>query len=283
MNRKSLFCIVIVFFLTQLIARSQDNTQIANQEDSINIYFSEIANSAIDNYKILESQKIERIFKVILSDPSSYSYSFDSLKLVGKLYAPDKSFRLFTWNIPLEDGTYRYYGFIQAYNEKNKSVKLFELTDRYNEIKFTENSVLSAGKWYGALYYKILRNKVQNHVYYTLLGLRYNDIFVSQKIIEVLYFDEYDNPVFGAPLFSVDNKTKLRIVFQFSARVMMNLKYDEKAKMIVFDHLEPSESRYKGDYQYYGPDLTYDGFEFKKNMWQFRSNLDIRREDTSAR
>ena len=44
----------------------------------------------------------------------------------------------------------------------------------------------------------------------------------------------------------------------------MMLRYDDKLKMIVFDHLSPSKPSYEGKYQYYGPDFSYDGLIFEK-------------------
>ncbi|NJK97401.1 MAG: hypothetical protein HC905_23045 [Bacteroidales bacterium] len=47
----------------------------------------------------------------------------------------------------------------------------------------------------------------------------------------------------------------------------MMLNYDEMLKSIVFDHLAPSESRYTGQYEFYGPDFSFDGLIFKENQW----------------
>jgi hypothetical protein len=46
--------------------------------------------------------------------------------------------------------------------------------------------------------------------------------------------------------------------------------------MIVFDHLSPIESGIEGVYKFYGPDFSYDGYEFKAGKWRYRSNLDVR-------
>jgi hypothetical protein len=157
------------------------------------------------------------------------------------------------------------------------------LTDRNDEMTNPENSFLNASNWYGGLYYKILKNKVKNQVYYTLLALQYHNFLVTRKVIDVLFFDQLGNPIFGAPIFQIDNKMKKRVVFEYSAEVGMNLKYDEKLKMIVFDHLVPRESKYNGQYEYYAPDLTFDGLKFQKDHWVFKSNLDIRRTEETRR
>lgn len=277
----SIFKFVIIFFVFFKLSYSVNGQEILsfkNSEDSICTYFDRIKGSD-DSSKILYNRHIYKLFKEALAKPESFLYGFDSLKAVGKLTAPDQLFRIITWNIALTDGTYKYYGIIQVRNEKEQTVRLYDLTDKTEEIENPENLVLSAGKWYGALYYKILKNKVDNYTYYTILGLRYHNLFTTAKVIEVLHFNQFDNPVFGAPIFLVDKKIKHRMVFQFSARATMNLTYNENLKMIVFDHLSPSESKYTGQYMYYGPDFSYDGFLFKDKKWQYQTNLDLKRTE----
>jgi len=99
----------------------------------------------------------------------------------------------------------------------------------------------------------------------------------NKKVIDVLFFDQWDNITFGAPVFLDENKKlKYRVVFEFSAQAVMLLRYEKKKKMIVFDHLSPTSPSAKGQFQYYGPDFTYDGFYFKKGIWNYRKNLDLR-------
>jgi hypothetical protein len=61
----------------------------------------------------------------------------------------------------------------------------------------------------------------------------------------------------------------------------MNLSYNEKMKMIVFDHLSPSESKYAGQYMYYGPDFSYDGLLFKDKKWFYQAHLDLKRSEAT--
>ncbi len=280
--RKLVF-LPLLFFPFSLNAQIISTDYFKKSVDSIAYYFKTISGTQSNNEKLAINTKINQTFKQLLSSPGSFDYSFDTLKNVGQLYAPDKSFRIINWNIPLSDGTHQYFCYIQVLNPKQKTVKLFELTDRTDKIINPENSVLNAGNWYGVLYYKILKNKVKDQVYYTLLALQYRNFFITRKIIDVLFFDQSGNPVFGAPIFQIDNKVKKRIVFEYSAEAGMNLKYDEKLKMIVFDHLAPRESKYTGQYEYYGPDLTFDGIKFQKDHWVYKSNLDIRRTEETRR
>jgi hypothetical protein len=272
--------VLSILIQSSFFSYAQDNAGIGVFEDSIGGYFHKIKNAANDSDKIKYNLRVYLLFKEVLMLPESYSFGFDSLKTVGKTVAPDLSFRIITWNLPLHNGTYQYFGIIQ-YKQKENTIKLYALTDRAGDIAMPENTVLSTQKWYGALYYKILKNKVEPYTYYTILGLRFNDLFTTTKLIEVLYFDQFDNPVFGAPLFTVQNKIQHRILFHFSARVAMNLSFNEKMNMIVFDHLSPSESKYTGQFMYYGPDFSYDGFYFKDNKWLYQANLDLKRSEAT--
>ncbi|HEX2935646.1 MAG TPA: hypothetical protein VHO72_09870 [Bacteroidales bacterium] len=264
---------VFILFICTFQAYSQDNSIFKAYEDSVKRYIEEVKKSNDDSLKIQYNQHIYNLFSEILLKPESFTFGFDSLKTMGKLVAPDQLFRIFTWNVALSDGSYKYYGIIQLRNEAGNKIRLYNLSDRAPEIENPENNVLSAGKWYGALYYKVLKNKVDNYTFYTLLGLRYHDFFTTAKLVDVLYFDQFDNPVFGAPLFLVDSKKKHRLLFQFSARATMNLSYNESLKMIVFDHLSPSESKYTGQYMYYGPDFSSDGLLFKNKMWNYQTDI----------
>jgi hypothetical protein len=166
---------------------------------------------------------------------------------------------------------------------KQKMVKLFELKDSSDNITNPEERILNKDKWYGALYYKILKNIIKDKPYYTLLALQYHNYFITRKIIDVFSFDLSGNLQFGAPIFQTDTKIKKRLVFEYSAKSGMNLKYDEKLQMIIFDHLAPRESKYVGLYEYYGPDLSFDGLKFQKDRWVLISNLDLRRPDQPRR
>jgi hypothetical protein len=280
----SIYRFIVIFLGSLFIVQHSysQSPEIKAYQDSIRLYLGKVKADDDDSAKILNALHISKLFKEVLSIPESFGYGFDSLKTVGKLVAPDQSFRIVTWNFPLTNGTYKYSGIIQHKNEKGL-MQLFELSDRVDEIDNAENIVLSARRWYGALYYRVLINKVDNYTYYTLLGLRYNDLFTTTKLIDVLYFDQFDNPVFGAPLFKIDKSVKHRIIFQFSARVAMNLTYNEKLKMIVFDHLSPSESKFTGLYLYYGPDFSYDGFTFKDRKWLYTPNLDLKRSEPTQK
>jgi len=268
---------VLVLTLFQTVNAQQNNIELfRSSEDSCVSYSKELNSDLPDSDKFDLNKKLSTLLKITLNTPGSFDFPFDSLKTIAKLYAPDKNFRVISWNISLSNGEYRYFGFIQVPDQKSTTIKVFELTDRSDEITNPENSVLSAGKWYGSLYYKILKEKVDYRTFYTMLAVQYHNVVITRKIIDILFFDEYGNPVFGAPIIQVNAKRKHRLVFEYSALASVHLNYDEKLKMIVFDHIAAADPKYSGQFEYYGPDLTFDGMVFKKGNWIYTPNLDLR-------
>ena len=49
--------------------------------------------------------------------------------------------------------------------------------------------------------------------------------------------------------------------------------------MIVFDHLSPSREDLEGQYQFYGPDFSYDGLRWKDCGWVLIEDLDLRAKE----
>ena len=48
--------------------------------------------------------------------------------------------------------------------------------------------------------------------------------------------------------------------------------------MIVFDHLSPRSDSQKGQFQYYGPDMSFDAFVFEKGKWTYKKDVDARND-----
>ena len=208
-----------------------------------------------------------------LKKPGSFFDNFDSLKNLSIQKSPDERFKVYTWTVPKYDGTaYSYFGFLQL-KTKNNDFKLFPLTDSSNFILKPESEKLSSDRWLGCIYYKIIESRKAGRTYYTLLGWKAKNNTTSQKLIEVIYFDR-DVPKMGFPLFKTGKVFRNRVVFTFLAGISMSLKYEERKKLIVFDHLTGSSS---GDGSVPGgPDGTYDAFKFKSGRWLLLNDIDIR-------
>lgn len=262
------------FFLTSNSAKSQQSDELPVYEIKISELFDTLRKSNDDAIRMKINQGILSLFDEILPLDSSFYYPFDSLQNMGKIYSSDSLVRVYSWNLPLSNGTHKYFVYFQHLKRKSGKVQLIFLTNK--SITPPDSiQVYKQENWYGALYYKILRNKCETRVSYTVLGFRFNDYLTNSKIIDEIVFT--DNSIeFGLPVFRSGNKVNTRVVFEYSARVAMMMRYDKDHKMIVFDHLSPTEPQYKGKYQFYGPDSSYDGYRNASCYWDLEEDLDLK-------
>ena len=273
---KNIF-VLILFCMPVFCSFSQntDTLSIHKYEQTLNELFSNMSgNNDIERERI--NNMIVDNMEQVLSIEGSFSYPFDSLKNIGKIVSPDNKLRIFTWNLPYINGTHKYFGFIQYYPPNENEFLLYKLIDYSDNYDSAENLILSDTSWLGALYYEIIEKKYKGFTYYTLLGFDFNSLLTAKKIIEVLYFTDNKVPVFGKAIFNYQNKLCNRIIFEYSSKVSMSLKYNKDLKMIVFDHLSPSKPSYTGHFMYYGPDFSYDGLDFKDGIWHEIHDVDVR-------
>jgi hypothetical protein len=266
------------FFFLQAAAFSQtlsdkDITYFKQQEDSLIILQKQLFSSKTDSARFKDNAKfLHKIEEVLLNDLSFY-YPFDSLKEISRLVPPDKKFRLITWNISRNDGSqYYYFGFLQSLNPKTNHYDLHELTDKSSSVKSPEGYVGDNSKWFGMLYYSV----IPSGDYYTLLAWDGNDKLVCRKFIDILSFKKDGTPVFGKDVFKMPKKNPKRVMFEYSAKVVMSLRYHDHDGAIVFDHLATKDELNEGQYQFYGPDFSYDAFIFKRGKWIYTPDVDVK-------
>jgi hypothetical protein len=211
---------------------------------------------------------------------NSFSYPFDSLKNVSVIKSPDQAFRILSWYVLLENGTYRYYGAIQM-NTKSGPLKLYPLIDQTDNI-IDPNGITNNQKWYGARYYEIIPVTSGSRLpYYVLLGWKGNTQVTTKKIIDILAFDR-DKLTFGAPVFDgKELKGKNRIIFEYAKSNAMTLKTDTKAGMIVFDHLASFDPEIKDKFEYYGSDGTFDGFKIIGGRLKLQEDITLNNDADS--
>lgn len=270
---------VIILLLTIYISISRNltasNPELKSYEDSLVFYFDLLRAETNDEYKLKINNKILHCFREALENEESFYYPFFELKYVGMISSDDEKLRMITWNLPYSDHTHKYFGFIQ-YKKNRRSYQVYELNDKSPDIKNPELAILSNKKWYGALYYQIITNKYKGAEYYTLLGADLNDLLTKKKIIEILYFDQNNEPVFGKQVFKNKSYPVSRVIFEFNGQINMTLTFDKEKEMIVFDHLSPSRPSLKGQYEFYGPDFSYDGLKFERGIWNSYTDIDVR-------
>ncbi len=270
------FCILLgTLLIASTIAVNAQVLNLKSVEDSLRILSSKVFSNDPTNEREVANDTFLKLLHNSLTRLEAFDYSFDSLKHIGKLKSEDGKVRVFSWNFPYSDGSQKYYGFILLKKRVGEHI-LIELTDKRKEIEDPIKDILTPERWLGALYYSITDFKTKEGVKYILLGLDFNSVFSSKKIIEVLNVSKQGEVTFGSGVFSVGEAKLNRVLFEFSARASMMLRYVPESKTIVFDHLSPSRSDYSGNFQFYGPDFSYDGFRYEKGRWMYVHNLDLK-------
>lgn len=211
----------------------------------------------------------KRELKDFLLETSPLKY-LDSIPYFSHLKSSDKVFDIFNWNISFEDGSFEYFCLLRL----NETSEIIEFTDNSDKFYNPETKKLSSKDWFGALYYEIIPVKAKPN-YYTLLGWDGNNSYTTKKIIETMEI-KGNQIIFGLPVLKNENETKSRVLFEYSSKAVMSLKYDDKEKLIIFDHLAPFQEGADDFYEFYGPDLSFDGYKLKKGEWIYTKNVDAR-------
>lgn len=250
-------------------------------QDSLIKISNAVINTESDEQKsTLNSLFVKRLVEA-LKTPNSFNYPFDSLKNVSVIKSPDQAFRILSWYVQQQNGTYRFYGTIQM-NTGNGELKLYPLIDQTDNLA-DANQITDNQKWYGARYYEIIPvNSSGRLPYYVLLGWKGNSATTTKKVIEILALDK-NKLTFGAPVFDgKELKGKNRIIFEYNKQNAMLLKTDKKAGMIVFDHLEPFDPEMKGRYDFYGSDGNIDAFKVIGGRLRFQDNVILKNDPNSS-
>lgn len=288
-NLISFFC---TLFIAQLSFAQLSDTDIkyyAGIEDSLQNIAQRVFLSKKEKNKFEANKQFLAIWNEVLKDEKSMLYPFDSLKNdVSLLMAPDKKFRIITWNIIKEDQTHAFFGFIQVNNSKTVKKGLFKkettaqydvfpLLDKSATVKTPENYVADPSKWFGMLYVDCIKSDDE---FYTLIAWDGNDKLTQRKFIDILYFKPDGTPMFGKDVFKFPGKFAKRVMFEYASEVAMSLKYNTNRKQIVFSHLAPNglDPTLEGQFQYYGPDGSFDALEMKKGKWVYEPAIDIRKD-----
>ena len=267
-------CLFVFYILCTLFCFSQritknDNLFLKQKEDSMKSYANDMVQSINAQNRFTADSLFTKMFVRALKTNNSFYYPFDSLQTISKLSPPDSSFRIFTWQLVINDNIIRQHGAIQI-KTSDGSLKLYPLIDK-SDVTINLTDTMSNNKgWIGAVYYRIIQTKNSNHNYYTLIGYDENNIRSDRKIIEVLNFIN-DEPEFGGRYFSFENDTlkrptTSRYIMEYKKAAGARLNYDESLDMIVFEHLESESNEPKKKWTLI-PDGDYEGFKWTNGKW----------------
>ena len=267
-----LFFLFLNFSATSFAQKitSADIKKLRAKEDTLKDYSFYLNTDSLTEDRMISDSAFTKTLVRALQIKNSFYYPFDSVIGISKLYAPDTSFRIFSWVISYNDYYARQKGAIQL-RTADGSLKLLPLRDVSEFTDKPLDSIRTRSNWIGAMYYNIIKTQHRGKNYYTLFGFDNNSAMSSMKWIEVLTFNEKNEPFFGGPFFSYEKDTipkptqyRFGIEFKKGARVLVN--YIEELQMILVDHLVSENDDPEHPWTFV-PDGDQEGFKWENGKW----------------
>jgi hypothetical protein len=277
MKKEILF--LLAFFFGTITAPAQ-----SAGFEQVRAELSELMTNAAAEYdytqKLAYVASFSTLLQKTLKAPHSMSLSFDSIPHLKVISSKDGILRIFNWGSPKNSGEYLYNTIIQRrMGDGNSPLSdVYILNDIKNDVINPTEEILHYPDWYGCLYYELIEKQDMGKTYYTLLGFDFNNGISHKKYIDVLTFNPQGIPSFGAPVFIGGDGIKSRVIFEYSARSVLHLKYHDDVDKIVFNWLYPIVPEKINDKSYYVPDVTYDGYEFLRGKWTKVKNVLLKKK-----
>jgi acyl carrier protein len=235
---KNLLLTFLLSFILQFV-NAQTN------KDNAGIELQKIASKIQEDTTAIGRYEADSLFTVslvqILKQSNSFSFDFDSLVSVQKIFAPDSTFKIFTRQVDLGNANYKKRGAIQL-KTTNGSLKLLPFFDKSDEFENPEYAMSSRKKWMGSIYYDILKTSYNGIDYYTLLGFDTFSETMSRKIIEVIYF-EGNEPIIGGNYFDypLDDTYPIapiqRFVYTYKKGSNGYIRYEKETGKLILSEL----------------------------------------------
>ncbi len=269
--------ITILFLGLSSFLSGQEQLLPADRQETVKVLTVEgqkIINSTLYQDRKKANEQFYALLKKAVQEDDSIRLDLRKVSNLMQVINNDTTLRILTWAILDAQNSYHYYGFIQRVADEQYFWE--ELNDQSKSITLPEKQELTSNNWYGCLYYDLLEIDNGLKTINTLVGWDGNNSMSHKKIIDHLFFDQNDSARFGAPIMrEAKNAYRYRKIFEFSGDLKMTLDLQSAPKKrIVFDHLSPSNPSLIGVYEYYGPDLTFDAYEWGGRFWDYVSDID---------
>src|SRR4051812_35085011 len=103
--RRFLLGLLLIFSLSvsaQNLSKTGFN-QLKKMEDSMKVYGRKMILERTASQRFIADSVFIRMLVRSLKTPNSFNYPFDSLQTVSHIYAPDSTFRIFSWQFTRDD------------------------------------------------------------------------------------------------------------------------------------------------------------------------------------
>lgn len=233
-----------------------------------------------DQVRSQANEAFSLLIDSILNTEGGRMLSFKNLESLSLATSDDGKIKLISWMLISKDAPpyYSFFGYLLHRKDSKAPFGITRLDATQGGPKEElENMKRSPADWHGCIYYAVVHQRYKKHDHYLLLGWAPQSQAITRKLVEPLRIQD-KKIQFGAPVIRAGGKAKHRLVYDYNAQATMTLRHDDRMKMLVMDHLSPSDPRpeAKGMYNLYGPDFSYDGLKFEKGHWIFLRDIDVR-------
>ncbi len=269
------FLFTCLFFVQTAMVSAQEPEYLDLLKSEIlleDLFVQLYSDSLSDREQVLTT--ILDIMPDALAKEGAMDFPWNGLSRIGVVTSDDQMIRTFTWHVTDDPDHHRYFGFIQVGQKKGKS-KLYTLVDNGLNQRGVTKLDQSPEDWYGKLYYSIITSTHKRKTYYTFLGMDFNDTRSTIKTIETFNIQR-SQPRFAKELFFNGRDKQDRMVLEYSSQVAISVRFDPGMDMITFDHLVPFHPIYENNYEFYGPDGSFEGLQFEDGTWILRTDIDAR-------
>ncbi len=260
---KLLLSYFLLAFVPLFVGAQSD---LEEKEQTLNVKLLELRDAKTDEEIDFKNIQFKKAMEAFLKNEDVFKYKFKHLKTVAIIDSPDEKIRIINWNLEYTDLSYKYCAFVMRKDENKDKIITTELIDNLDAYESKPEGVIDAKNWYGALYYKIIPFERNNKMEYVLVGWDGGTTGSNFKLIDVLSFTG-NTLKLGSPVFKAKKSTLKRVIFEYSDKSNMVVKFEEKYGRIVFDHLSPESASLAGVYSYYVPDMSYDSYNYNEGAW----------------
>lgn len=265
-----LYIITSLVFLSCFSFFSQND--LIEKEAELNVKLLALRSAKTDEEIDNLNVNFKKAMESFLKNEDAFNYKFTQLKTVAIIDSPDEKIRIINWNLEYTDLTYRYCAYVMRKDDNKDKIMTTELVDNLDAYEAKPEGIIDSKNWYGALYYKMIPFERNNKMEYVLLGWDGGTTGSNFKLIDVLSFTG-NNLKLGSPVFKGKKTTLKRVIFEYSDKSNMSVKFEEKYGRIVFDHLSPESPSLAGVYSYYVPDMSYDSYNYSEGTWVLKEDV----------
>ncbi len=269
-----IFSLAILFFAGLFQANP-----LAAQDDSLALRVQFLARQLIDSTPQIREQAHARLTEALmklLQQPKSEERSFEALQTISLQTPPDSSFRFFTWQCEMADGSYRHGGILQRREDPQNPIAL---RDQPPQARFSEYTSDYADSWIGGICYALHPFQTEDgQTAWLAFFYDSHSPFIARKWMDVIWFDEDQNLRFGLPVFSMPDEfggfdKHSRVLMEYYRYAATRFAYEDELGLVIKDHIVPYGMLPDRSAPAPVPDGSYEGFRYEKGLWIYNDKI----------